>query len=86
MSTSLQRQEDLEWLQVNYPDFITYYPNTRRVQLACFNHFSVDLMRKGLGGPVKKKLDEEEVKRVKKKTKKKPIEIEIDEIKVEEIF
>jgi len=43
-------------------------------------------MRKGLGGPVKKKLDEEEVKRVKKKTKKKPIEIEIDEIKVEEIF
>ena len=81
MSTPLQRQEDREWLQVNYPDFITYYPNTRRVQLACFNHFSVDLMRKGLGGPVKKKLDE-----VKKKTKKKPIEIDIDEIKVEEIF
>ena len=82
MSTPLQRQEDREWLHVNYPDFITYYPNTRRVQLACFNHFSVDLMRKGLGGPVKK-LDEEEVK---KKIKKKPIEIDIDAIKVEEIF
>ena len=59
MSTKKQREEDIEWLNKNHPDFIKYYPNTRRVQLSNLTHYSVDLMRKGKSGPIN--TDEDEV-------------------------